>query len=456
MAGMRRKSLWIVFSLLILIILALASLLVVYRPRPIDLSYDASPQNVIIHADARLVGGLPQHGLPSCVGRIYPRLMVWGDGTVFYENWPSGQAEPSYWSGQLTSDQIHLVLAQLASEGFFNGWTPEYMNQGGQFLDFVVHLTNWYEEYTAQEAEPPFFTQLIEQITPQLVPVDLQTTTDSRITRLVDEYQTCVAILNYTPTPPRPTYTPIYLPPLPYPYPNPYPYPGAILQTPASTPTPTSVPVLMERMYQDAGLVWQECNLPYEDWQSGEDCLGVKMADWSEQVRGFFGYQQDGIGTITQTIGSDIYESVFVSAYLGQEEFALLKNDRVMTTLSGAIEGYDPNQSLINLDGKILWEFAAYQHETVIYDGIDLRDEHGLDAAYRPYIIGGKLILAARQGSKYYIVYDGQKIGPEFDKIVIAYCCEPAMYSIRRVDGEYWFWGSRAGQNYIVRISAIQ
>ncbi len=452
---MKRKSLWIVFSLLILMILALAGLAIFSRPRQIDLSYDASPQKVIISADSRTYGGIPPPDQPACLGQIYPNLRVWGDGTLFYENWASGQAEPSYWSGQLTPDQIHALLTWLGSQGFFSGWT-EGVNPAGQFMNFGVHLRQKDIEFTAPEAQPQFFTQAIEQILPQLVRIDQQTMTDARITRLVDEYQTCVAILKYTPTPPRPTYTPIYLPPLPYPYPNPNPYPGATVQTPASTPTPTSVPVLMERMYQDAGLVWQECNLPYEDWQSGEDCLGVKMADWSEQVRGFFGYQQDGIGTITQTIGSDIYESVFVSAYLGQEEFALLKNDQVMTTLSGAIEGYDPNQSLINLDGKILWEFAAYQHETVIYDGIDLRDEHGLDAAYRPYIIGGKLILAARQGSKYYIVYDGQKIGPEFDKIVIAYCCEPAMYSIRRVDGEYWFWGSRAGQNYIVRISAIQ
>ncbi len=445
---MRRKSLWIVFSLIMLIILALAGLTIVSRPRQVELSYDASPQKVIISADSRTYGGIPPRDQPACLGQIYPNLRVWGDGTLFYENWSSGQAEPSYWSGQLTPDQVHALLTWLGSQGFFSGWTVAGVNPAGQFMNFSVHLRQKDIEFTAEVPQPQFFNQLIEQILPQLVRVDQRTMTDARITSLIAVYQTCIAEGKFTPTPPKPTPTPIYLPTLPYPYPAP------TIHTPASSPTSTIIPVLTEEIYQDAGLLWQECNLLYKDWQSGEECLGVELPDWSETERGFFGYQQDGIGTITQTVGNDAYEGIFISWNDGQEEYALRKNGEVVTTITAEQEGYDPNRSLINLNGKILWEFAGYQHETVIYDGKDLRQGYGADALYLPYLVGRRLILVARQGSKYFIVYDGQKIGPDFDKIEIAYCCEPAMYSIRRVKGEYWFWGDRNKQNYLVRIAA--
>lgn len=451
---MRRKSLWIIFSLFVLTVLALLGLFVVSRPRQIDLSYDSSPQKVIMYSDLRWYVFIPPPNEPACLGQYFPSLRVWGDGLVFYEDWPTGQAQPSYWSGHLMPDQIHSILVFLVSQGFFSGWTPEIMNQGGQGLHFGVHLKIQDVEYPAQEIQPLFFTQIIEQISPQLHPVDQLTMTDSRITSLIVVFQSCISMENNTPVPLKPTSTPINISSSPYPYPNPY--PGIIIQTPAISPTPTIVPQKTERIYQDVGLLWQECNLSFKDWQSGEECLGISLPKTSEAEKGFFGEQNDGIGPITQTIGNDSYESMFISENSGQLDYALLKNSEVITTITGTIEGYDPNQSLINFNGEILWEFANYNHETVIYDGRDFRNEYGLDAVYRPYIIGRKLIFVARQGRKYYVIYDGQKIGPDFDEISIAYCCEPAMYSISRINGQYWFWGNRNGQNYIVMISAIQ
>lgn len=46
-------------------------------------------------------------------------------------------------------------------------------------------------------------------------------------------------------------------------------------------------------------------------------------------------------------------------------------------------------------------------------------------------------------------------MGPAFDRILIAHCCEPAMYSARGGSGSYAFWGQRDGQRYVVEISAL-
>lgn len=243
----------------------------------------------------------------------------------------------------------------------------------------------------------------------------------------------------------------------PYPFPYVGPAQAQDSATPVLSPTPTDVPVKREIIYQESGLIWQECNLAGKSWQMAEECLGRSLPDWSAADRQRLGEQIGGIGPITQTIGSDIY----VTKYTGhhnrmQEEYALLKNNEVITTITSTMWAYDPNQSLINVGGKIAWEFADHEHPTIFYDGKDLRSAYNLEAAYMPYDFGGKLLFVARKDGIYFVDYDGQQLGPAFDEISIAYCCEPAGESIRRLQGQYWFWGSRNGKNYIVVITAIR
>lgn len=78
-----------------------------------------------------------------------------------------------------------------------------------------------------------------------------------------------------------------------------------------------------------------------------------------------------------------------------------------------------------------------------------------LDAPYAPYALADKLIFVGRQGEQYFVVYDGQRVSPVFDRILLAYCCEPAMYSIRGGSGRYTFWGTRGNARYMVEISAL-
>ena len=243
----------------------------------------------------------------------------------------------------------------------------------------------------------------------------------------------------------------------PYPFPYTGPVQPADTATPVVSPTPTDVPVKTEIVYQEIGVVWQECNLADKFWQKAEECLGRTMPAWTGEDRQRLGERENGIGPIRQGIGNDVFETRETDQHNNMQfEYVLLKNNEVITTITGTFWAYDPNQSLLNVGGKIVWEFADHEFPTVIYDGVDVRGEYNVDAAYIPYDIGEKLLFVARKDGKYFVMYGGQKLGPEFDEISIAYCCEPAGWSIRRLQGQYWFWGSRDGKNYIVVISAVQ
>jgi hypothetical protein len=42
------------------------------------------------------------------------------------------------------------------------------------------------------------------------------------------------------------------------------------------------------------------------------------------------------------------------------------------------------------------------------------------------------------------------------ESIVVAYCCEAVLYSVRAGQGRYWFLGTRGGQPYLVEIAALE
>ena len=49
---------------------------------------------------------------------------------------------------------------------------------------------------------------------------------------------------------------------------------------------------------------------------------------------------------------------------------------------------------------------------------------------------------------------DGRKVGPGFEQVTIAYCCETMLYSVQFGQGRYQFRGTRAGVEYIVEVRA--
>jgi len=205
---------------------------------------------------------------------------------------------------------------------------------------------------------------------------------------------------------------------------------------------------------EDIGVTWQECAISQGfDWKQAETCFGHSMPLWNESERANFGSRLDDMGSLQLTIGQDVYRASWSGNLFLKEKYTLYKNDRVVRSLYGKFTAYSPNISLQNIGGKVAWEFSDGNTATIIYDGLDVRRLYGLDKAYRPYGLAGKLIFIGERGGKYFVVYDGWKVGPDFDKIAIAYCCEPILWSVQYGQGRYLFWGSRNGQWYVVEIA---
>jgi len=90
---------------------------------------------------------------------------------------------------------------------------------------------------------------------------------------------------------------------------------------------------------------------------------------------------------------------------------------------------------------------------TILYDGEDVCSLYGLDAAYRPYEMAGKLLFIARKDGQYFIVYDGRRMGPIFDCIALANRGDSTSLLQQHGGGHFWFWGLRGGQLYAVEVA---
>jgi hypothetical protein len=207
----------------------------------------------------------------------------------------------------------------------------------------------------------------------------------------------------------------------------------------------------------EVGLSWHECELQpnIEEWKQVEACLGHPLPAWSEAEMAWAA--QGSAGNRELRIGQDVYRTQTLEIqHVPWSVHALSKNGRPISAFVSEQLAHSPDISLLSLENLAVWEYADEHRATVIYDGKDLRREYTLDAAYRPYLIAGKLIFVGRKDNSYFIVYDGKRIGPRFDRIIVAYCCETVLYSVRSGEGRYAFWGSRDGRRYIVEVAAAE
>ncbi|MFP4346424.1 MAG: hypothetical protein ACLFU8_17195, partial [Anaerolineales bacterium] len=136
-------------------------------------------------------------------------------------------------------------------------------------------------------------------------------------------------------------------------------------------------------------------------------------------------------------MGGDRYEAVLVEDDWPREAYALRRNGITLATLDGTSGASYPNVSLQHLAGHVVWEFSNMETQTLLVDGEDVREIYGLDAAFRPYELGGKLIFVGQRGLRRFIVYDGQQLGPTCEGIAVAHCCEGTLTSVQSGSGRY-------------------
>ncbi len=219
-------------------------------------------------------------------------------------------------------------------------------------------------------------------------------------------------------------------------------------------------PVLLARLplstAEELELTWQECRLNdgYGGWQQASQCFGHPEPMVGDEGKVRHGKRMDMEHFRLET-GQDTYETNRIASLLFYDLYALTKNSWPISLLAGEFLVHSPNIGLYEIGGKIAWEFADDNTATIIYDGQDVRRTYGIDKAYRPYRVGDGLISIGQKGGRYFVVYNGKKLTPEFDEVVIAYCCEAVMYSPQGRQGIYLFNGTRDGQNYLIEIKAM-
>lgn len=204
----------------------------------------------------------------------------------------------------------------------------------------------------------------------------------------------------------------------------------------------------------DAGLSWHECETNgAEVWQQVEACLEHPLPTWGENERNWAA--QGPAGKRELRIGQHVYRTQAVEIPYPPITISILSKDgRPIKAFVGLQSPHSPDISLDDLGGHAAWEYADDQQATIIYDGQDLRQVYSLDAAYRPYLMAGKLIFVGQKDGRYFVVDDGKRVGPQFDRIIVAYCCEAVLYSVRSGEGRYVFWGIRDGREYLVELTA--
>ena len=211
----------------------------------------------------------------------------------------------------------------------------------------------------------------------------------------------------------------------------------------------------IEASAEAAGLRWRECKVgpDGEDWAQTEACFEHPSVVWDDTDRANAGERtQHGYRLRT---GQDVYETYEHETFVPNLNlYTLTRNGRLQKLILGRFTAYSPDLGLTNLAGNTAWTFDDGHVATIVYDGADLRSTYSLDAAYAPYALANKLIFVGRWADHYFVVYDGQQVGPTFDQILIAHCCEPAMYSARGGGARYTFWGQQGDERYMVEIVA--
>ena len=206
---------------------------------------------------------------------------------------------------------------------------------------------------------------------------------------------------------------------------------------------------------ETAGLRWRECAVQpdIEEWRQVEACFGHPALAWDDADRAAAGERTAHGWRLT--IGADVYETREIATPIPNLSlYTLSANGRLQKLFLGRFTTYSPDLGLANLAGRAAWAFDDGRTATVVYGGVDQRSAHNIEAAYAPYALRDKLIFVARRDDKYFVVYDGQRLGPAYDHINIAYCCEPAATSAHGAHGRYTFWGERDGVRTVVEISA--
>jgi len=206
-----------------------------------------------------------------------------------------------------------------------------------------------------------------------------------------------------------------------------------------------------------AGLIWQECLLAegYGNWRQAQECFGLPEPT-GERGDGINFSKQVGMDNFQLSIEEDVYQTHRMGSFFSFEVYSLSRNQWPISIQLGEFIAHSPNIGLDDVAGKTVWEFVAIDKPTIIYNGRNLRRRYNLDQAFSPYSLNGKLVFLGQQADRYFVVYDGKRLSPDYEDVIHAYCCLAVMYSPVGNQGAYLFNARRDGKNYLVMLMSSQ
>lgn len=230
-------------------------------------------------------------------------------------------------------------------------------------------------------------------------------------------------------------------------------------EKPTATITPTYYPPIgtITKMELESGIIWAECvvkNRAYAhvwpDVDTLSQCADLPRTNaHDDEIRGErFERSRFAFADLRLKIGDDLYETRYDETK-SCCEYDFEKNGQTLLRATAPFYTFDPNRNLWNIAGQAVWELIS-EPPDIIVEGIHYNEKYGPEGVFFPYEIKGKLIFIAKENGKFHIVYDGARVGLEFDEISMAYCC--GMMSVLYGSGQYWFLGTRDGVMYVVTI----
>lgn len=246
-----------------------------------------------------------------------------------------------------------------------------------------------------------------------------------------------------------------YPPPVGTPYPPP--------PTPVDTPLP---PVLSVMPLAGTGLTWYECE--GVDWfalQVCENLLGFQLKEEYGDSKLVYGENVTDKGLfywrIRLKISRDIYELInprYPEGVLAPNanpdvaEYRLDKNGELLSMIDTSLWIIP---AMLEVGGKYALQLNTPNDNTIIYNGVDLRQAFDLDGAAAAWELNDRLIFVAYKDELYFVMYEGEQIGPEFNGINI-FDGETLQFEVRRAPEQYWFRAYRESRYYVVAIIVDQ
>lgn len=208
--------------------------------------------------------------------------------------------------------------------------------------------------------------------------------------------------------------------------------------------------------------------LPEKYAQKPQGKAGSEYQDLDEnQLRELVGTEKNLTSLVENSakqIGADYFYVLRKRLEKSVEEYSIYKNNEKVYGFSSVFVTYDPLVSVRVIENKYTVEYVENSYEQagnnfsvnkrIWQDGVgEIAKKYGMQNVIVPYEVGGKMVFLAEKNDRWFVMYDGERILEEFERIDFGYCCEPAVYMPRAFNYRYYvFFATQDAKQMLVEV----